>query len=163
MVRSSCVVSVAAGCASPRTDVILSPAIFSCVKQAAYGYCSPMGLFDKLAGWLGLKKEVNVLCLGLDNSGKTTIINRLKPSNVSLASFLQCCLIAFGCCFDQTLNNNFSFPLVTVNTYRVLETFPLLFLGPDARHCTDHWLQHREVQDVEVGVSQSTTIPNGIF
>lgn len=43
-----------------------------------------MGLFDKLAGWLGLKKkEVNVLCLGLDNSGKTTIINQLKPSNVS--------------------------------------------------------------------------------
>ncbi|KAI5625969.1 ADP-ribosylation factor-like protein 6, partial [Silurus asotus] len=42
-----------------------------------------MGLFDKLAGWLGLKKkEVNVLCLGLDNSGKTTIINQLKPSNV---------------------------------------------------------------------------------
>ena len=42
-----------------------------------------MGMFDKLAGWLGLKKkEVNVLCLGLDNSGKTTIINKLKPSNV---------------------------------------------------------------------------------
>nr|XP_014342355.1 PREDICTED: ADP-ribosylation factor-like protein 6 [Latimeria chalumnae] len=41
-----------------------------------------MGLFDKLAGWLGIKKkEVNVLCLGLDNSGKTTIINKLKPSN----------------------------------------------------------------------------------
>eukprot|EP00063_Salmo_salar_P066536 XP_014041371.1 PREDICTED: ADP-ribosylation factor-like protein 6 [Salmo salar] len=41
-----------------------------------------MGLFDKLAGWLGLKKkEVNVLCLGLDNSGKTTIINQLKPFN----------------------------------------------------------------------------------
>ncbi|XP_064876807.1 ADP-ribosylation factor-like protein 6 isoform X2 [Oncorhynchus nerka] len=42
-----------------------------------------MGLFDKLSGWLGLKKkEVNVLCLGLDNSGKTTIINQLKPSNL---------------------------------------------------------------------------------
>ncbi|XP_061648907.1 ADP-ribosylation factor-like protein 6 isoform X3 [Phyllopteryx taeniolatus] len=41
-----------------------------------------MGLLDKLSGWLGLrKKEVNVLCLGLDNSGKTTIINRLKPAN----------------------------------------------------------------------------------
>ncbi|KAG8001616.1 High affinity choline transporter 1 [Nibea albiflora] len=40
-----------------------------------------MGLFDKLVGWLGLKKEVNVLCLGLDNSGKTTIINHLKPTN----------------------------------------------------------------------------------
>ncbi|XP_005747905.1 ADP-ribosylation factor-like protein 6 isoform X3 [Pundamilia nyererei] len=41
-----------------------------------------MGLLDKLTGWLGLKKkEVNVLCLGLDNSGKTTIINQLKPPN----------------------------------------------------------------------------------
>ncbi|XP_012732273.1 ADP-ribosylation factor-like protein 6 isoform X3 [Fundulus heteroclitus] len=41
-----------------------------------------MGLLDKLSGWLGLrKKEVSVLCLGLDNSGKTTIINQLKPSN----------------------------------------------------------------------------------
>ncbi|XP_068602762.1 ADP-ribosylation factor-like protein 6 [Brachionichthys hirsutus] len=41
-----------------------------------------MGLLDKLSGWLGLrKKEVNVLCLGLDSSGKTTIINQLKPSN----------------------------------------------------------------------------------
>lgn len=55
-----------------------------------------MGLFDKLAGWLGLKKkEVHVLCLGLDNSGKTTIINKLKPSNVSslLGSLLGVCLI----------------------------------------------------------------------
>uniref|UniRef100_A0A3Q0T0Q7 ADP-ribosylation factor-like protein 6 n=1 Tax=Amphilophus citrinellus TaxID=61819 RepID=A0A3Q0T0Q7_AMPCI len=43
-----------------------------------------MGLFDKLAGWLGLKKEVNVLCLGLDNSGKTTVINKLKPSNAQV-------------------------------------------------------------------------------
>ncbi|XP_012508255.1 PREDICTED: ADP-ribosylation factor-like protein 6 [Propithecus coquereli] len=41
-----------------------------------------MGLLDKLSGLLGLKKkEVHVLCLGLDNSGKTTIINKLKPSN----------------------------------------------------------------------------------
>ncbi|XP_068755581.1 ADP-ribosylation factor-like protein 6 isoform X1 [Montipora capricornis] len=39
-----------------------------------------MGVFDKLASWLGLKKkEINVLCIGLDNSGKTTIINKLKP------------------------------------------------------------------------------------
>nr|XP_005992054.1 PREDICTED: ADP-ribosylation factor-like protein 6 isoform X2 [Latimeria chalumnae] len=41
-----------------------------------------MGLFDKLASWLGLKRrEVNVLCLGLDNSGKSTIINHLKPAS----------------------------------------------------------------------------------
>lgn len=49
-----------------------------------------MGLLDKLSGWLGLrKKEVNILCLGLDNSGKTTIINQLKPSNVSFDVKLQ--------------------------------------------------------------------------
>jgi len=39
-----------------------------------------MGVMDKFARWLGIKKkEVNVLILGLDNSGKTTIINHLKP------------------------------------------------------------------------------------
>lgn len=44
-----------------------------------------MGLFDRLSNWLGLKKkEINVLCIGLDNSGKTTIINKLKPEKVSL-------------------------------------------------------------------------------
>lgn len=48
-----------------------------------------MGLLDRLSGLLGLKKkEVHVLCLGLDNSGKTTIINKLKPSNVSV--FVRC-------------------------------------------------------------------------
>ncbi|NP_001171750.1 ADP-ribosylation factor-like protein 6 [Saccoglossus kowalevskii] len=41
-----------------------------------------MGLLDKLAAWLGFKKkEVHVLCIGLDNSGKTTIINQLKPKD----------------------------------------------------------------------------------
>ncbi|KAG7484231.1 hypothetical protein MATL_G00047070 [Megalops atlanticus] len=41
-----------------------------------------MGLFDKLTSWLGIKKkEVNVLCIGLDNSGKSTMINQLKPSS----------------------------------------------------------------------------------
>lgn len=43
-----------------------------------------MGIFDKLASFLRLKKkEINILCIGLDNSGKTTIINRLKPEKVS--------------------------------------------------------------------------------
>ena len=44
-----------------------------------------MGMFDKLAIWLGVKrKEASVLCVGLDNSGKTTIINHLKPDKVRL-------------------------------------------------------------------------------
>lgn len=41
-----------------------------------------MGFFDKLAQLLGLKKkEANVLVVGLDNCGKTTIINQLKPAD----------------------------------------------------------------------------------
>ncbi|GLI71658.1 hypothetical protein VaNZ11_016939 [Volvox africanus] len=39
-----------------------------------------MGFFDKLLSFLGVSgKKVNVLVVGLDNSGKTTIIERLKP------------------------------------------------------------------------------------
>jgi len=42
-----------------------------------------MGLFDALANWLGLKrKKAKVICVGLDNSGKTTIINKMKPATV---------------------------------------------------------------------------------
>ena len=45
-----------------------------------------MGFFDSFARWLGLKKKTAaVLCVGLDNSGKSTIINKLKPSQVNPA------------------------------------------------------------------------------
>ncbi|XP_031781772.1 ADP-ribosylation factor-like protein 6 isoform X3 [Nasonia vitripennis] len=38
-----------------------------------------MGLFDHLANLVGLrKKEVNVLVVGLNNSGKSTVINHFK-------------------------------------------------------------------------------------
>ena len=48
-----------------------------------------MGVFDSFMKWLGLKrKEVKVLCVGLDNSGKTTIINRLKPEEVKFFNTL---------------------------------------------------------------------------
>lgn len=41
-----------------------------------------MGLFQKLASILGVKKrEVNVLVIGLNNSGKTTIVNRCKTED----------------------------------------------------------------------------------
>ncbi|XP_033224861.1 ADP-ribosylation factor-like protein 6 isoform X1 [Belonocnema kinseyi] len=40
---------------------------------------SRMGFFDRLANLLGLrKKEVNVLVVGLNNSGKSTVINHFK-------------------------------------------------------------------------------------
>ena len=46
-----------------------------------------MGFLDRLSRWLGIKKEhVTVLCVGLDNSGKTTVINHFKPPQVSLSS-----------------------------------------------------------------------------
>lgn len=38
-----------------------------------------MGLFDTLAGMLKMKKEqVNLLVVGLNNSGKSTIVNHFK-------------------------------------------------------------------------------------
>lgn len=38
-----------------------------------------MGLFDKLAGMLKVRKEqVNILVIGLNNSGKSTIVNHFK-------------------------------------------------------------------------------------
>lgn len=38
-----------------------------------------MGLFAKLAFLLGIKKkEVNVLVIGLNNSGKSTVVNHFK-------------------------------------------------------------------------------------
>tara|TARA_B110001452_G_scaffold59541_1_gene46345 strand:- start:161 stop:472 length:312 start_codon:yes stop_codon:yes gene_type:complete len=41
---------------------------------------SSMGLFKKLSQMLAPgKKEVRVICVGLDNSGKSTLINYLKP------------------------------------------------------------------------------------
>jgi GTPase SAR1 family protein len=41
-----------------------------------------MGFFDRLANFLGLKKkECNVLIVGLDNSGKTTLLNHFKPED----------------------------------------------------------------------------------
>ncbi|KAM3956810.1 ADP ribosylation factor-like 6 [Aphomia sociella] len=42
-----------------------------------------MGLLDKLSIWLGRgKTEVTVLVLGLDNSGKSTLLNTLRPTEL---------------------------------------------------------------------------------
>lgn len=49
-----------------------------------------MGLFKMIANALGItKKEARILVIGLDNSGKTTLINHLKPKKV----MNNCCII----------------------------------------------------------------------
>ena len=41
-----------------------------------------MGLFNKIANLFGLKKhEVKVLVVGLNNSGKSTVLNHLKADD----------------------------------------------------------------------------------
>ncbi len=47
-----------------------------------------MGLFDMIASVFGYsKKEARIVVIGLDNSGKTTLINHLKPRKVYLHEF----------------------------------------------------------------------------
>jgi len=44
-----------------------------------------MGLFDMISSAFGWsKKEARILVIGLDNSGKTTLIHHLKPKKVCL-------------------------------------------------------------------------------
>lgn len=43
-----------------------------------------MGLFKRLFGGFGAKKKVRIVVVGLDNSGKTTVLNTLKPKKASL-------------------------------------------------------------------------------
>lgn len=48
-----------------------------------------MGLFQKLALFLGIrKKEVNVLVIGLNNSGKSTVINHFKNEEDRVAEIV---------------------------------------------------------------------------
>jgi len=43
-----------------------------------------MGIFKRLFGGFGSKKKVRIVVVGLDNSGKTTVLNALKPKKASL-------------------------------------------------------------------------------
>ena len=43
-----------------------------------------MGLFQMIASAMGLTRhEARILVIGLDNSGKSTLIHHLKPKKVS--------------------------------------------------------------------------------
>lgn len=53
--------------------------LYSLNQKGSLGQTKKMGLFDRLANLLGLRrKEVNVLVVGLNNSGKSTVINHFK-------------------------------------------------------------------------------------
>eukprot|EP00931_Biecheleriopsis_adriatica_P102971 TRINITY_DN77867_c0_g1_i1.p1 TRINITY_DN77867_c0_g1~~TRINITY_DN77867_c0_g1_i1.p1 ORF type:complete len:184 (+),score=43.26 TRINITY_DN77867_c0_g1_i1:132-683(+) len=43
-----------------------------------------MGIFKRLFGGFATKKKVRIVVVGLDNSGKTTVLNALKPKKASL-------------------------------------------------------------------------------
>lgn len=48
-------------------------------RRRLYFKATNMGLFDALAGILKLRKEqINILVVGLNNSGKSTIVNHFK-------------------------------------------------------------------------------------
>lgn len=48
-----------------------------------------MGLFQRLAHFLGVKKrEVNVLVIGLNNSGKTTVVNQFKNEDERISEIV---------------------------------------------------------------------------
>ena len=64
-----------------------------------------MGLFkllDSIFG--GTKKKAKVVCCGLDNSGKTTIINRLKPKKAQAIP-----TPTVGCAVEEFKKNNIQF------------------------------------------------------
>ena len=70
------------------------------------------GLLDRLAGLLGLKKkEVPALCLRLDHSDKTTIINKLKPSNAQAQDIVP----TIGVSIETFKLPSLSFPMFEVS------------------------------------------------
>ncbi|XP_059833054.1 ADP-ribosylation factor-like protein 6 isoform X2 [Hypanus sabinus] len=66
-----------------------------------------MGFLDKLIARLRLRrKNANVLCLGLDNSGKSTIIDRLKPASAQVQEVTP--TIGFNVVKFSTVSLNFT-------------------------------------------------------
>ncbi|KAJ8949510.1 hypothetical protein NQ314_008203 [Rhamnusium bicolor] len=65
-----------------------------------------MGLFQKLAHFLGVKKrEVNVLVVGLNNSGKSTVVNKFKNEEERVAEIVP----TVGFSVERFQNQNLAF------------------------------------------------------
>ena len=51
-----------------------------CVSFHSFIHSFQMGVLDSFFEWLGIgRRQVNILVIGLDNSGKSTILNCLQP------------------------------------------------------------------------------------
>ena len=68
-----------------------------------------MGLFSMFESVFGSKKKSRVLVVGLDNSGKTTIINHLKPKKVASAGAEITPTVGFQ--VEEFAKNNINFTM----------------------------------------------------
>lgn len=66
-----------------------------------------MGLFDKLSTYLKSRKQIeaNIVVVGLNNSGKTSIVNNFKPEDVRYPDTVP----TVGFTVDKFRNNNVGF------------------------------------------------------
>merc|ERR1711988_180919 len=78
----------------------------SCVGESPVGLRCDMGLFKTLSQKFGISKvKVHVLCVGLDNSGKSTVINWLKPKKANAVEVVP----TVGFSVEEFTKNNLSF------------------------------------------------------
>merc|ERR1711937_575074 len=64
-----------------------------------------MGFLKKFFGGFLAKTKVKILCVGLDNSGKSTIIERLKPKKATVSELVP----TVGFSVEEFSKNNISF------------------------------------------------------
>lgn len=125
-----------------------------------------MGVFDNLMKWLGLKrKEVKVLCVGLDNSGKTTVLNQLKPEEsrvknvvptigftMETFSHSSICFSTFDMSGQGRYRNLWEHYYKDVNAVIfVLDSSDKLRM-PVAKDELDHLLQHNDIKSGNIPI-----------
>lgn len=100
-----------------------------------------MGLFQAFSNLLsGSNKQANILILGLDNSGKTTILNQLKPPDVQSSNIVP--TVGYSIEKFTAANINFSaYDMSGQSRYRNLWLVERLFAGEETdrvlgRHTT---------------------------